>query len=63
MNVIAGAGVGIGVGAKVAVGTGSVCFGAAVPPQATSNVSSENASAAMINERFIMVSFVLTRFI
>ena len=59
MTVILGTGVGIGVGANVAVGTGSVCSGAAVPPQAASSASSENASTAIMNERFNMVPLCL----
>ena len=32
--------------------------GAAVPPQAASSASSENAGAAIVNARFIVVSFL-----
>ena len=37
---------------EVAVGTGSSCPGAAVPPQAASNASNENASIAIENNFF-----------
>lgn len=47
MTVIVGAGVGTGVGAKVAVGTGSACSGAAVPPQADTNRATDMTSNEM----------------